>query len=144
MISLKQDHFKKKSHLRIESNDQMKRKILLLLPKGFIYLVKKSYLENKYRQRRKRYNKLKRKRMLNLGRQFKQNNICHLLDNNLIKEKLPYQVLKIPQKIKQQLQIKKEYYNNLVFYVIIHIEEAEPIEELELILCPEGCGRQFK
>ncbi|CAD8136541.1 unnamed protein product [Paramecium octaurelia] len=24
------------------------------------------------------------------------------------------------------------------------LEEAEPIEDLELVLCPEGCGRQFK
>ena len=28
--------------------------------------------------------------------------------------------------------------------MVIQLEEAEPIEELELILCPEGCGRQFK
>ncbi|CAD8043991.1 unnamed protein product [Paramecium primaurelia] len=28
--------------------------------------------------------------------------------------------------------------------VLQQLEEAEPIEELELILCPEGCGRQFK
>ncbi|CAD8127010.1 unnamed protein product [Paramecium sonneborni] len=28
--------------------------------------------------------------------------------------------------------------------VLQQLDEAEPIEELELILCPEGCGRQFK
>ncbi|CAK78638.1 unnamed protein product (macronuclear) [Paramecium tetraurelia] len=28
--------------------------------------------------------------------------------------------------------------------VLQQLEEAEPIEELELLLCPEGCGRQFK
>ncbi|CAD8046327.1 unnamed protein product [Paramecium sonneborni] len=28
--------------------------------------------------------------------------------------------------------------------VLQQLEEAEPIEELELVLCPEGCGRQFK
>ncbi|CAD8142589.1 unnamed protein product [Paramecium octaurelia] len=28
--------------------------------------------------------------------------------------------------------------------VLQQLEEAEPIEDLELILCPEGCGRQFK